>query len=418
MQTLLENIRIAFGNLNSNRLRAALTMLGITIGVAAVVLLVSIGQGVEQFVVGQFSSIGSNLIIVTGKISTTVTDENNVADEAELLEPLAEADVTAVTNPDNVPDAAAVVPNLVLNLTVTYGERDDDILILGTEPAYIEVIERELAVGRMFDQNEADNGARVAVLGIDVVDTLFDGENPVEQTIRINGVSFRVIGVLERLSTGFGDDPNQVVVIPLAAAHRRLGADRTVSGDYAITSMIVQARSEEAVSAAIQQIADTLREERDIDADEDSDFQIFAQTEILDSLRTITGLLTVFLGAIAGISLLVGGIGIMNIMMVTVTERTREIGLRKAVGAQNGDILTQFLIEAITLALLGGLIGTLIAIAGTVLANAFIPDLTVTVQVASIFAATVVSISIGAFFGAYPARRAARLNPIDALHYE
>jgi putative ABC transport system permease protein len=418
MSGLIENIRIAFANLNSNRTRAFLTMLGITIGVAAVVLLVSIGQGVEKFIVGQFSDVGSNLVMVTGKVSTTVANENAVENEAQLFEQLTQSDDTALSNPSNVPDANHVVSALMLSHQVKYGDRDSDMLVVGTEPEYVQVINRTFQWGRMFDRDELNTGARVAVLGSTTVDTFFDGENPIEETIRVNGVSFRVVGVLEELSSGFGEDPNDVVVIPLTAAQRRLGSERTVSGEYPVTSFIVQARSEDSVDAVVDQIALTLREEHDLDIEDDNDFQIFAQTDIINSLKAITGLLTVFLGVIASISLLVGGIGIMNIMMVTVTERTREIGLRKSVGAQNGDILSQFLIEAVTLAIIGGAVGTVIAVTGTILATVAIPDLDVTVQMSSILTATIVSIAIGAFFGAYPANRAARLNPIDALRYE
>jgi putative ABC transport system permease protein len=197
-----------------------------------------------------------------------------------------------------------------------------------------------------------------------------------------------------------------------------LGVDRTLDGQYAISAIIVQAINQNAVDSLVDELTVVLREEHELDYDDDDDFQIFALTDILETLNAITGLLTVFLALIASISLLVGGIGIMNIMLVTVTERTREIGLRKAVGAQRPDIVTQFLTEAIVLALVGGLIGTLIAVGFSLLVSALVPDLVVQVQPNSILLATVITIATGAFFGAYPANRAARLNPIDALRHE
>jgi putative ABC transport system permease protein len=218
--------------------------------------------------------------------------------------------------------------------------------------------------------------------------------------------------------TGFGGDDNDLIFVPVTTAQTRLIRDRNLSGIRPLTSILVQARDEGSVDLTAQQIRETLREEHHISFRDEDDFQIFSQSDLLSSLSQITGLLTIFLGVIASISLLVGGIGIMNIMLVTVTERTREIGLRKAVGAQKRDILLQFLTEATTLSLVGGGIGIALSVGGALLVTAAQPDLTVTVQPSSVLFATLISLSIGVFFGIYPANRAAALNPIDALRYE
>jgi putative ABC transport system permease protein len=412
-----DNIRIAFANLHSNRLRTTLTMLGITIGVAAVILLVSLGQGVEEFVVGEFTAFGSNLVMVFGKESTNVTNAI-VAEDADFFVPLTESDAAAVKNPANVPDVVAAASAYLISAPISYGDREStDIEVVGTDEMYTVVVDRDI-YGRGLTADDVTNATRVAILGTDAADFLFEGQPVIGQSIRIKGVTFEVIGVWEELSTGFGDNPNLIAIIPITTAQERLGGERTVNGDYPVTAIFTRASSEEQVDDVITQISATLREEHRLDVDDENDFQIFSQTEFLDSMRTILGLLTVFLGFIAGISLLVGGIGIMNIMMVTVTERTKEIGLRKAVGAQNSDILMQFLVEAVTLAFIGGLAGTIIAVIGTLLATAAIPNLNVSVEWSSVLVATLISLGIGAFFGAFPANRAAQLNPIDALRYE
>ena len=260
---------------------------------------------------------------------------------------------------------------------------------------------------------------QVVVIGDDLVEEVFDGINPVGKAVRIGDVSFRVIGVLNRLSVDFGAlARNNTVIIPVTTAQRRLSGARSISGDYPVTFFMVQARTEDVVDDVVDQLTAAMRDAHDIEDDEDADFRIIAQNTITDTLSDITGLLTVFLGAIAGISLIVGGIGIMNIMLVTVSERTREIGLRKAVGAREGDILLQFLVEAVTLSVIGGIFGTILAILFSVLVTQLVPDLDVTVKTGSILFATAVSISVGAFFGAFPAQRAAAMNPIDALRYE
>jgi putative ABC transport system permease protein len=274
--------------------------------------------------------------------------------------------------------------------------------------------------GRFFDQADMDSRARVAVIGLTVVERLFPDTYPVGQTIRIGDVNFRVIGVMARASSagGFTGDDNDLIFVPITTAQTRLVGDRELTGERPITSIVVQARDEDSIDLVAAEIRQTLREERQISFRDEDTFTIFTQTDLLSSLEQITGLLTIFLAIIAGISLLVGGIGIMNIMLVTVTERTREIGLRKAVGAQKRDILLQFLVEATAISLVGGGIGVGISLVGAMLVSALSTDLQVTIQGSSVALATAISVAIGVFFGIYPANRAAALNPIDALRYE
>jgi len=407
--SVLENVRVALIGLRSNKLRSALTMLGITIGVSAVIVLVSIGQAVDSFVRDQFLGLGTNLIIVFNGENERGETVRLTLNEAEALADFA-----------RVPDALNVMPQLNSTLPISANGREALGRIRGVSPVFPEMRSRTMAAGRFFDQSEMDGLARVAEIGLTVVERLFPDVYPVGQNIRIGTVTFRVIGVqAEAGSTGgFGGDDNDLIFVPITTAQTRLVGERVLTGDRPISSLLVQARDGDSVDAAARQIRETLRELRGISFRDEDTFEIFTQTDLLDSLGQITGLLTIFLGIIAGISLLVGGIGIMNIMLVTVTERTREIGLRKACGAQRQDIVIQFLIEATVLSLVGGLIGIAIAYGGSLIVTVALPDLSVLPEVGSIILAAGISIAIGLFFGIYPANRAAALNPIDALRYE
>jgi putative ABC transport system permease protein len=406
---MTENIRMAFVSLRSSKLRAALTMLGITIGVAAVIVLVSIGQGVDAYVRNQFLALGTNLVIVFGR-----------EDDEGIFHRLTLRDAGALSDIYRVPDALTVMPQRSITRPVTFEGREISVRILGVTTDYLSIRSRAIVAGRFFDQTEMDSLARVAMLGQDTLERLFPADvYPIGQTIRIGDVTFRVEGVLNKVgAAGFGVSDDDLIVVPMTTLQTRLSGERVLTGDRAIGSILVQARTADTVESLTQQIRETLRQEHRISFRDEDDFEIFTQTDLLDSLGSITSLLTVFLGMIAGISLLVGGIGIMNIMLVTVTERTREIGLRKAVGAQKGDILLQFLTEAIVLALVGGGIGVLVASGGTALISAAVPDLKAAVQPSSVLLATLISALVGVFFGSYPANRAAALNPIDALRYE
>ena len=406
---LLENIRVALIGLRSNKLRAALTMLGITIGVAAVIVLVSIGQAVDTFVRSQFLGLGTNLLLIQAADNSRGETVRLTLNEAEALNDAA-----------RVPDALYIMPQLNLTRPASFAGREASGRIRGVTPVFPTVRNRTVMAGRFFDQADMDSMARVAVIGLTVVDRLFPDNYPVGQTIRIGDVNFRVIGVMSRASSagGFTGDDNDLIFVPITTAQTRLVGERELSGERPITSIVAQARDDQSIDLLAAEIRQTLREERQISFRDEDTFTIFTQTDLLSSLEQITGLLTIFLAIIAGISLLVGGIGIMNIMLVTVTERTREIGLRKAVGAQKRDILLQFLVEATAISLVGGAIGVGISLVGALLVSALSPDLQVTIQGSSVVLATAISVAIGVFFGIYPANRAAALNPIDALRYE
>ncbi len=404
MYAFSENIRVAMIALQMNKLRAFLTMLGITIGVAAVIILISAGQGVSVFVTNQFSSVGSNLLIAIAQ-----PDKNG------KLTPLTMKDATALSDPLNTQDINYIMPENLVNSVVVYEGKTTTTSIQGVTANYLKVMNRKVVNGRFFTQAELEGQERVAILSQEIVDRLFDGISPVGRNVRIGSVRFQIIGALDSSNGGFGDG---AILVPITTAQARLGVKRDVTGDYRVSFVLMQARDSDSVNAAVQQITRTLRQTREVKAGEKDTFLVVSQSSVISTLNSVIGLFTIFLGVVAGISLLVGGIGVMNIMLVTVTERTREIGLRKAVGAQNRDIVIQFLIEAMALSLIGGAIGVLIAAGLVSLIGAVAKTFPISLQLSSVVLATVISASVGIFFGIYPAQRAAKLNPIDALRYE
>ncbi|MDW8326056.1 MAG: ABC transporter permease [Anaerolineales bacterium] len=415
--SLTETLRVAFRALAANKLRSLLTMLGIIIGVAAVIALMSVGRGVENYVTRTFQGIGSNLLFVI----PGGPDQAGFGPEGPFRrreKPLTMDDVRALSDPSRLPDVVAVAPAAGNFASVEFGRENAFVQVLGVPPNYAEVSNYSVNDGDWFSENDERGAARVAVLGQTVVKRLFRDELPLGQTVKINQVPFRVIGTLTPRGGGLFGDQDNIVFIPLSTAQQRVYNLRTADGKLAVSSISLQVRDASLMDSTAQQVAEVLRDSRGINFRDEDDFTVITQQDLISSFGQITGALTLFLGLIAGVSLLVGGIGIMNIMLVSVTERTREIGLRKAVGAKRRDVLQQFLVEAMTLSLFGGLLGVAVGAGLGALIQFIQPDLPVAVTPDSVALATGVSLAIGLFFGLYPAWRAAQLNPIEALRYE
>jgi putative ABC transport system permease protein len=412
--SLTESLRIAVGSLLINRLRAVLTTLGIIIGVGAVIGLVSLGRGVENFIQSEFQSLGSNVLFVFSSAPKSGT--------RTTIQPLSTLEGEALASPAVTPSVRQVAMEYNVSALVAAGANAVRLAASGTTPNFVDVRNWQPRLGAFISQQDVDSAARVAVLGTTVVQKLFGDKtfDTVGQTIRINDRVFTVIGVMTELGGGIGalGDQNEVVYIPISTAQTRLDRARTRDGGYRVDILDIQAVSEKAMKSASLEIETYLSDAHDIRFQGEQDFTIVNQGDLLSSLGAVTGILTIFLSLIAGISLLVGGIGIMNIMLVSVTERTREIGLRKAVGACGTDIMLQFLVESLILSFLGGglgiALGGLIIMIGGILA----PDLKLALTPDAVILATVVSTFIGIFFGLYPASRAARMRPIDALRFE
>jgi len=404
-----ENIRIALRGLLANKLRATLTMLGIVIGVSAVITLLSLGDGVNRYIADQFVGLGTNLVFIVSNVDPTRGESTLTMRDAEAL-----ADIALV------PDQVAVAPVYRRAADLVYGGTSHQSILLASTPGYADIREFQLARGRFFENAEYNSRSRVVVLGPDTVEALYREDiDPLETDIKLNGLNFRVIGILEPEGGSAFGSRDDAAIVPLTTARERLFSARSQrTGNFLVDMILVQAVSGDAVSDVVIDSSDTLRQTHDIAFRDEDDFVVLTQEDFLDTFGQVVGVLTLFLGAIAAISLLVGGIGIMNIMLVSVTERTREIGLRKAVGAKRRDILGQFLTEAVILSVLGGILGVLIGGLAAAAVHLALPDLDTSVTINSVFLAVGFSAVVGVFFGIYPASRAARLDPIEALRFE
>jgi putative ABC transport system permease protein len=416
---VVEALRLAFQGLLANRLRSSLTMLGILIGVAAVIVLVSVGNGAAASVQNQINGLGSNVLYVS---ASNARGAGGVSQGFGSGQNLTQADVAAIKDPSRAPDVVTAIPITQGGGQVVYQNQNWFAPVIGTTPEAPQVREWSLSAGTFFTQEQLNSSSRVAVLGQTVVDNLFGGDpnQAIGQTVKIQRQSFRVIGVLaSKGSTGFGNQDN-LIAVPITAEWAYLTGSRGgAAGGKSIQQIVVQARSQDAIPKAKDEVTQIMLDSHHISDASQADFQVTTQQDLLAAATQITGILTLVLGAIAGISLVVGGIGIMNIMLVTVTERTREIGIRKAIGARWRDILLQFLIESMFLSGVGGLLGISVGWLVSVLAPRVVSALPAPVVTApSVLLAFGVSVGIGLFFGIYPANRAARLNPIEALRYE
>ncbi|GCL69153.1 multidrug ABC transporter substrate-binding protein [Veillonella tobetsuensis] len=400
-----ESFLMAWASLVANKMRSILTMLGIIIGVAAVIALVSIGNGVKQDIQNSISSLGSNLLMVMPGAPRTP----GVRPTAGSMKSLKVADYEAIAKLDGV---KAVSPMTNGAYVVIYQNKNWTTSVSGVNANYLDVNNWTMKSGRFLSNKNIQNRERVAVVGKTVAKNLFGDEDPVGAEIRVKNIPFRVIGVLNSKGSGaMGNDQDDMVIIPYTTAMER------VDGIDYLRMLYVVAKDENGIDRLQSDIENLLRVRHGIKDTNLDDFNIQNMNSIMETMEETTGTLTLFLGAVAAISLVVGGIGIMNIMLVSVTERTREIGIRKALGATYFVIVTQFLIEAVVISLMGGVIGIALGIAASKLIS-LASGMSTVISVPTIVLSFAFSMAIGLVFGIYPARKAAKLNPIDALHYE
>ncbi|MEK4357680.1 ABC transporter permease [Paenibacillus sp. FSL M7-1455] len=401
-----ELFKLSFRSLQSNLLRSFLTMLGIMIGVATVIAMISIGQGTNEQVASQIQSLGSNLITITASSAGSSGSGGSGSGMLKLTDadPLSRIDTVRY-----------VAPVTQANAQFKNGKNVTSTSVTGTTPSYADIKSWETDIGRFFTEDEVTDKAKVVVLGATTAENLFGkaGFDAIGSIVNINNVPFRVIGVLKAKGSSGSLDQDDTAIAPISTVQSRLMSGSSRNGLHQI---LVEAKSPDAMQSTIALIEYTMRQSHKLGSAED-DFKVQSQEDVLSSAESVTKTLTLFLGGIAAISLLVGGIGIMNIMLVSVTERTREIGTRKAIGAREGAILSQFLVESVTLAVLGGIAGVLLGFGGSKLVGHFM-SIQTAVSLNSVLLAVIFSGCIGMVFGVFPARKAARLDPIEALRYE
>jgi putative ABC transport system permease protein len=405
------SVQIALRALRVNKLRSALTMLGIIIGVSAVIAMMAVGTGARERIAEQIRSIGSNVIII---LSGSTTSGGIRLGSGSVLT-LTEDDATAIAR--EVPAVEAAAPTMRGTAQVVFGNQNWSTVIQGATPEYLVVREWPVASGRGITSQDVDGAAKVVLLGQTVAENIFGDSDPVGEIIRIKKVPFTVVGVLAaKGQSAFGQDQDDIVVIPLSTAKRKvLGVSQ--ANARSVGAIVIRAKGPEWMDEAVEQMTVLLRQRHRLQPGQEDDFTVRNLSEVFAAQEESARTMSLLLGAIASVSLLVGGIGIMNIMLVSVTERTREIGIRMAVGARERDILTQFLIEAVTLSLIGGIVGIGLGVGGSALLS-FLAQWETLIAPQAILLAFLFSTVVGVFFGYYPARKAASLDPIEALRYE
>ena len=402
----VENINMSVRTLSANKMRSCLTMLGIIIGNSSVIAMINVGQGAQNFINKQFESLGTNVLFVLPGIQQGGPQIGTAQANTLVL-----ADAEAIAR--EVPAVLAVAPEKTERLRIGWADRDTQVNVTGTTPIYTSVRNPSVARGRFFNELEVQSNHRVAVLGRETASRLFGNRDPLGEKIRIRNLSFQVIGVMAEKGSSMGTNQDEVVFVPIKVMATQLTGKGGSLTSPTVQSISVSARSPETISAAHYQITNLLRLRHGIKKGE-NDFTVRSQQDLLKTANLVTGMLVIFLAATSGISLVVGGIGIMNIMLVSVTERTHEIGLRKAIGATGTDVMVQFTTEAIILSVAGGSLGIAIAVAGTLVLATLTP-LEAVISPAAIILAVGMSGAIGLGFGVIPARNAARLEPIVAL---
>lgn len=398
-----DSLKMATTTLLANKMRSSLTMLGIIIGNASVIAMIGIGQAAQKLASDQFESLGANVLFV---VPGSRESRRTTFDTPKTLV-LADAEAIAT----QVPSVKEVAPSINSRLLISAGSQNNNVLVTGTTPKFLTVRSFDVQQGRFFNDADLDANRKVAVIGADIVNQFFSNQNPLGKQLKIKNINFEVIGIMGSKGSFMGSNQDETVYIPLTTMANQI-VGKTSQYGIELSFINISAKSADSVSAAKFQIENLLRLRHKIVGEDD--FRVETQKDILSIVGTVTGGLTVMLGAIAGISLLVGGIGVMNIMLVSVTERTQEIGLRKAIGATKENILLQFLIEAVIISAVGGIIGIVIGVGGLMVVGAISPLPTI-ISPLTVILAVGVSGGIGLFFGVFPAQQAAKLDPIVAL---